>query len=94
MSVLQIGLFSFRIYHPINAYIADINIIEVIVLALMLTKILFFLKIYQRYGMIVELINTIFIEIASFMLIFIMFISSFALSYYVLGAEFHDIEAD
>jgi hypothetical protein len=38
--------------------------------------------------------STIFYEIASFMLIFVMFISSFALSYYVLGAEFHDIKDD
>jgi len=58
----------------------------------MLTKTLFFLKIHEEYGMIVELMFTIFYEILAFGVIFIMFICCFALSYYVLGAEFHDIE--
>ena len=58
------------------------------------TKVMFFLKIHPDYGMIVELMIKIFDKIRPFFLIFIMFITFFAISYYVLGAEFEDIDVD
>jgi len=57
------------------------------------SKVMFFLKIHPDYGMIVELMIKIFDKIRPFFLIFIMFIIFFAISYYVLDAEFNDIDA-
>jgi hypothetical protein len=57
----------------------------------MATKVMFFFKIEPKYGMIVELMITIFEKIKEFFLIFIMFMISFAISYYVLDAQFEDV---
>lgn len=92
MLVLQIILFTYRCFFPIDAYNPNINIAEFILLGIMWTKVMFFLKIYLEYGMIVELMISILDKIQPFFLIFVMFITSFALSYYVLDAEFHDID--
>lgn len=67
------------------------NLCEALVLLLMLTKILFFLRIFKKYGIIVELIYRIVYDIIPFMSIFGMFVVSFALMYHVMGAEFSDI---
>jgi len=95
MVLLQIGLFGYRTYCPIDYkehwWTMWIAIFNVVLLVLMLTKTFFYLKIYDSFSVIVNMISSILGELFPFLLIFMLFTSFFALSYFVLRGEYEDI---
>lgn len=97
MAILQIYLFSYRILHPIDVeeyQRMKIGVLNVFLLAMMISKVFFYLKIFDRFSVIVNLISEIMLELKPFMIIFILFTWFFALSYNVLGGEFNSITID
>lgn len=95
MAGLQIFLFSYRIVHPIDfneTTRIEIAIGNVFLLFLMISKVFFYLKIYDRFSVINNLITSIISQLMPFLTIFILFTWFFALSYYVLGGYFESIK--
>ena len=95
MVVLQISLFGYRTYCPIDFeehwWTMWIAVANVFLLALMLSKTFFYLKIYDSFSIIVNMIGSILSELTPFLTIFMLFVSFFALSYFVLRGEYEDI---
>ena len=97
MAVLQVFLFGYRIIWPID--IDEVNrmtiaILNALMIWIMITKILFYLKVYDQFSVHVNMINEILKELLPFLSIFMLFISFFALSFFVLGGEFDSISPD
>ena len=82
MAFLQIIVFSYRIIYPVNTdeghrmFLATLN---VVLISLTITKIFFYLKIFEKYSVINNLIIAVFIDLIPFLSIFIIFTLFFAL---------------
>ena len=97
MAVLQVFLFVYRIIWPIDIDEVSrmtIAILNALMIWIMITKILFYLKVYDQFSVHVNMINEILKELLPFLSIFMLFICFFALSFFVLGGEFDSIAPD
>jgi hypothetical protein len=67
-----------------NAFLPEIRIILVV---LSLIKLLFFLRVFEEYGFLVQIVMSCCIDLIPFITIYLIFLFMFSITFVVLGME-------